>query len=145
MPTWLWAGTGFVLAFLAVTWPLAGRFTHATYGGPGDGWALIWQTRFRFEHGISYFSPSFTTDIAWPVGTEDVSSLLLSNAAIEWPYLLLLALGIGDVVRTTSSCSAAAVTSSLAMYACLRRLDCRPSVAFWGGLAYLLVPGTSRS
>ena len=26
------------------------------------------------------------------------------------------------------------------MYACLRRLDCRPSVAFWGGLVYLLAP-----
>ena len=136
----MWAGAGFVLAFLVVTWPLAGRFTHATYGGPGDGWALIWQTRFRFEHGISYFSPQFTTDIAWPVGTEDVSSLLLSNAAIEWPYLLLLALGIGDVSAYNLIVLAAAVTSSLAMYACLRRLECRPSVAFWGGLAYLLAP-----
>ncbi len=129
-----------MVAFVAVTWPLTGRFTHSTYGGPGDGWALIWQTRFRFEHAVAYFSPTFSTDIAWPIGAEEVSSLLLSNAVIELPYMLLLLVGIGDVTAYNLIVLAAAVGSSLTMYGCLRRLDCRPAVAFWGGLAYLLAP-----
>ena len=116
------------------------RFGHATYGGPGDGWALIWQTRFRFEHGISYFSPTHSTDVAWPVGTDDVSSVLLSNAALELPILLLLLLGVGDVAAYNIVDLAGALAASIAMYALLRRLECRASVAFWGGLAYLLAP-----
>jgi 6-pyruvoyl-tetrahydropterin synthase related domain len=140
IPEWAWACAGFTVAFVAVTWPLAIRFTHATYGGPGDGWALIWQTRFRLDHGVSYFSPTFSTDIAWPIGAEYASSLLLSNAVTELPTMLFLLLGIGDVTAYNLIVFAAAVGSSLAMYACLRRLDCRPSVAFWGGLVYLLAP-----
>lgn len=140
IPQAVWAGGGFVLAFVAVTWPLTPRFTHATYGGPGDGWALIWQTRFRLDHGISYFSPTFSTDIGWPLGAEYPSSLLLSNAVIELPSMLLLALGVGDVTAYNLIVLAAAVGSSLAMYACLRGLGCRASVAFWGGFAYLLAP-----
>jgi hypothetical protein len=137
---WLWALSGFAIAFWAVTWPLLSRFGHATYGGPGDGWALIWQTRFRLDHGISYFSSTYSTDIAWPVGSHYVNSILLSNAAIELPNLLLLGVGIGDVPAYNLVVLGVALGSSLAMYACLRRLDCRPSVAFWGGLAYLIAP-----
>jgi hypothetical protein len=131
---------GYTLALIAVTWPLAVRFGHATYGGPGDGWALIWQTRFRFEHGISYFSPTHSADVAWPVGTDDVSSVLLSNAAIELPTFLLLLLGVGDVAAYNIVDLAGGLGASLAMYVLLRRLECRASVAFWGGLAYLLAP-----
>jgi hypothetical protein len=137
---WLAATAGFSFAFLAVTWPLAKRFTEATWGGPGDGWALIWQTRFRVENGLSYFSPTFGHDVGWPVGTELTSSLLLSNASIELPNAALLALGFGDVTAYNLIVFAAAVTSSLAMYAVLRRLGCRPAVAFWGGLVYMLAP-----
>jgi hypothetical protein len=140
VPGWILATAGFVAAFVIVTWPLVPRFDHATFGGPGDGWALIWQTRFRFEHGVSYFSPTFSTDVAWPVGTEYVSSLLLSTAAVELPNMLLLLLGIGDVSAYNLIVLFAAVSSSLAMYALLRRLGCRPAVAFWGGLVYLLAP-----
>ena len=139
-PHWLFAFLGYVVAFLAVTWPLATNFTHATWGGIGDGWALIWQTRFRLENGLSYFSSTFGHDLAWPVGGELTSSLLLSNATIELPNAALLALGVGDVPAYNLIVFAAALTSSLAMYAVLRRLGCRPAVAFWGGLVYLLAP-----
>jgi len=131
---------GYVVAFAAVTWPLIANFDHSTYGGEGDGWALIWQTRFRLEHGLSYFSPTFGHDIGWPVGGKITSSLLLSNASIELPHAALLALGVPDVVAFNLIVLAAAVTSSLAMYAVLRRLECRAAVAFWGGLVYLLAP-----
>ena len=80
VPAWLWAVAGYAVAFAVVTWPLAARFSHATYGGPGDGWALIWQTRFRLEHGLSYLTPTFSTDVSWPVGAQLTSSLLLSSA-----------------------------------------------------------------
>jgi hypothetical protein len=139
-PPWLLAGLGFSTAFFAVTWPLLPRFGHATYGGPGDGWALIWQTRFRLEHGLSYFSPTYGIDVGWPVGGKLTSSLLLSNASVELPNAALLWLGVGDVPAYNLVVFAAAVTSSLAMYAVLRRLGCRPAVAFWGGLVYLLAP-----
>jgi len=139
-PPWVLATAGYFLAFVVVTWPLAARFTHATYGGPGDGWALIWQTRYRFDHGISYFSPTFSKDLGWPVGAGLSSSLLLSNAAVELPNFLLLAIGIPDVVAYNIITLAAALTSSLAMYALLRRVGCRPTVAFWGGLAYMITP-----
>jgi hypothetical protein len=134
------AGVAYVVTFLVVTWPLAARFGHATYGGQGDGWALIWQTRFRLEHGFSYFSPTFSTDIGWPVGGQLTSSLLLSNAAVELPNVLLLALGFGDVTAYNLIVLLAAVTSSLAMYGVVRRFGCRPAVAFWAGLVYLLAP-----
>jgi hypothetical protein len=137
---WPWAIAGYAAAFAAVTWPLATRFTHATYGGPGDGWALIWQTRFRVEHGLSYFSPTHGFDTGWPVGTELTSSFLLSNASVELPHAALLALGVGDVSAYNIIVFAAALTASLAMYAVLRRLGCQPAVAFWGGLVYLLAP-----
>jgi hypothetical protein len=140
VPHWLFASVGYVIAFVAVTWPLALNFTHATWGGIGDGWALIWQTRFRLENGLSYFSPTFGHDIGWPVGGELTSSLLLSNAAVELPNVALLALGVGDVPAYNLIVFTAAITSSLAMYAVLRRLGCRPGVAFWGGLVYLLAP-----
>jgi hypothetical protein len=140
VPAWCLAGGGFLLAFVVVTWPLAARFTHATYGGPGDGWALIWQTRFRLDHGAGYFSPTYSTDIAWPVGAHYPSAILLSNAVLELPTFVLLLLGVGDVTAYNIIDLAGGVLSSLAMYALLRRLDCRPSIAFWGGLAYLLAP-----
>jgi hypothetical protein len=139
-PAWALALLGFFAAYVVVTWPLVDQFWHATYGGPGDGWALIWQTRFRLEHGISYFSPTYSRDIAWPVGANLPSSLLLSNAAVELPYFALLVVGIGDVAAYNMITLAAAMTSSLAMYALLRRVECRPTVAFWGGLVYLLAP-----
>jgi hypothetical protein len=137
---WLWALVGYAATFVAVTWPLAVRFTHATYGGPGDGWALIWQTRFRFEHGLSYFTPTHGFDVGWPVGTELTSALFLSNATIELPNAALLGLGVGDVPAYNLIVATAALTSSLAMYAVLRRFECEPLVAFWGGLVYLLAP-----
>jgi hypothetical protein len=137
---WLWAVVGYAVAFVVVTWPLVARFTHATYGGPGDGWALIWQTRFRVEHGLSYFSPTHGFDAGWPVGSELTSSFLLSNASIELPHAALLTLGVGDVPAYNLIVFAAAMTSSLAMYAVLRRLGCGPAIAFWGGLVYLLAP-----
>ena len=140
VPSWLLAFVGFTTAFIAVTWPLLPRFDRATFGGPGDGWALIWQTRFRLENGLSYFSPTFGFDVGWPVGTELTSSLMLSNAAVELPHAALLALGISDIAAYNVIVFLAAATSSLAMYAVLRRLGCRASVAFWGGLVYLLAP-----
>jgi 6-pyruvoyl-tetrahydropterin synthase related domain len=139
-PPWSLAAAGYLIVFAVVTWPLTVRFTHATYGGPGDGWALIWQTRFRFDHGVSYFSPTYSTDVGWPVGTHLTSSLFLSSAAVELPNLLLLAIGVSDVVAYNLITLAAALTSSLAMYALLRRVRCRPTVAFWGGLVYLIAP-----
>jgi hypothetical protein len=132
--------TGFFAAYVVVTWPLVTRFWHATYGGPGDGWALIWQTRFRLDHGVSYFSPTFSRLVGWPLGAHFTSSLYLSNAAVELPNLLLLAVGVGDVPAYNLITLAAALTSSLAMYALLRRGGCRASVAFWGGLVYLIAP-----
>ena len=140
LPPWLLASFGFATAFFAVTWPLLPRFTHATYGGPGDGWALIWQTRFRLEHGLSYFSSTYGLDVGWPVGANLTSSLLLSNASVELPHAALLAVGMSDVVAYNVIVFAAALTSSLAMYAVLRRLGCGAAVAFWGGLVYLLAP-----
>lgn len=140
MPPWLLASLGFATGFVVVTWPLLPRFSHATYGGPGDGWALLWQTRFRLDHGLSYFSSTYGLDAGWPVGSELTSSLFLSNASVELPHAGLLALGVGDVPAYNLIVFAAAVTSSLAMYAVLRRIGCRPGVAFWGGLVYLLAP-----
>jgi hypothetical protein len=137
---WLAATAGFSVAFFAVTWPLVKRFSGATWGGPGDGWALIWQTHFRVENGLSYFSPTFGHDVGWPVGGELTSSLLLSNASVELPNAALLALGVGDVTAYNLIVFSAAVTSSLAMYAVLLPLACRPAVAFWGGLVYMLAP-----
>jgi hypothetical protein len=131
---------GFALAYIVVTWPLATRFGHATWGGPGDGWALIWQTRVRFEHGISYFSPTFTPDAAWPIGTSVASAIMLSNAVLELPSFLLLALGVGDVATYNAITFLVSVASSLAMAVAVWRLGCRKTVAFWAGLAYLLAP-----
>ena len=123
-----------------MTWPLTSRLSSATYGGPGDGWALIWQTRYRLEDGLTYFSPTYVPDVGWPVGGVLTSSLMLSNAVVELPNAALLVLGIGDVTAYNLIVLAAALTSSLAMYGVLRRLGCRPAVAFWGGLVYLLAP-----
>jgi hypothetical protein len=74
------------------------------------------------------------------VGAELTSSLLLSNASVELPYAALLGIGVGDVPAYNTIVLMAALTSSLAMYAVLRQLGCRPGVAFWGGLVYLLAP-----
>ena len=139
-PAWALAFIGFSAAYAVVTWPLVTRFWHATYGGPGDGWALIWQTRFRLDHGAGYLSPTYSTDIAWPVGAHYPAAVLLSNAVLELPTFLLLVLGVGDVTAYNVIDAAAGVVASLAMYALLRRVGCRPSIAFWGGLAYLLAP-----
>lgn len=140
VPAWLWAVAGYAVAFAVVTWPLAARFSHATYGGPGDGWALIWQTRFRLDHGLSYFTPTFSTDVGWPVGAQLTSSLLLSSASVELPHVLLLAIGFRDVTAYNLIVLLAALTSSLAMYGVVRHFGCRPAVAFWAGLVYLLAP-----
>lgn len=137
---WALCTLGFGVAYLIVTWPLATRFGHTTWGGPGDGWALVWQTHVRFEHGISYFSPTFTTDAAWPVGTSVASAIMLSNATLELPSFLLLALGVGDVATYNVITLLVSVASSLAMAITVFRLGCRKSVAFWAGLAYLLAP-----
>jgi hypothetical protein len=131
---------GFAIAYAVVTWPLATRFWHATWGGPGDGWALIWQTRIRFEHGISYFSPTVTSDVGWPVGGSVASAIMLSNAVLELPTFVLLALGVDDVAAYNVITFVVSVASSLAMGLAVWRLGCRKSVAFWAGLAYLLAP-----
>jgi hypothetical protein len=137
---WALSALGFAVAYLVVTWPLVTRVGHATWGGPGDGWALIWQTRVRFEHGISYLSPTYTPDVAWPLGTSVASALLLSNAVLELPHLLLLALGVDDVSAYNAMTFLVTIASSLVMAVVVRRLGCRRSVAFWAGLAYLLAP-----
>lgn len=134
------ATVGFAVAFIGVTWPLVLRLGSSTYGGRGDGWALIWQTRFRFDNGVSYFTPTHSSDVAWPLGADITSSLLLSNAAVELPHLFLLLVGVGDVAAYNLITFAAALTSSLAMYLLIRRLGCRADVAFWGGLVYFLAP-----
>src|SRR4029079_13490931 len=115
-PPWLLAAGGYLVAFAVVTWPLARGFTHATYGGPGDGWALMWQTRTRLDHGLSYFAPTHSPDVGWPLGVHLPSALLLSNAAVELPNVLLLVLGLSDVVAYNVITLAAASTSSMAMY-----------------------------
>jgi hypothetical protein len=137
---WVFSVLGFAVAYGLVTWPLARQFGRATWGGPGDGWALIWQTHERFEHGISYLSPTYVQDVAWPLGTSLASAVMLSNSIIELPNLLLLALGFDDVAAYNLITFLASLVSSLVMAIVVRRLGCRPSVAFWAGLVYLLAP-----
>lgn len=136
----LLALAGYVLAVTAATWPLAAHMGRDTYGGPGDGWALIWQTRERWEIGPSYFSPSDYAEIAWPFGTRFPSGILLSNIVTEIPNFALLAIGLGDVPAYNVLTFAAAVTSAMAMFLVLRRLDVEAAAAFWGGLVLILVP-----
>ena len=136
----MWALSGFTAVFFAITWPLLPRFTHATYGGPGDGWALIWQTWQRFAVGPTYFSTARYDDIAWPFGTVQATSLLLSNIVSELPNMALLGLGFGNVTAYNVMILIAGVGSSLAMYAVLRRLGLGAPIAFWAGLVYLMAP-----
>jgi hypothetical protein len=137
---WPAALAAYAAIFVAVTWPMAARLNSATYGGPGDGWALIWQTWFRHEHGLTFFSPARNLDLAWPFGTESASAVLLSNAATELPNQLMLALGVPDVAAYNLLVIGVVVASSMAMYGVARRFGCPPEVAFWAGLVYLLAP-----
>ncbi len=136
----LLALAGYLVVVTAVTWPLAARLGRDTYGGPGDGWALIWQTRERFDSGPSYFSPGVYPDIARPFGTEVPSGILLSNIVTELPNMLLLALGVGDVPAYNLMTLAAGVASATTMFLVLRRLGVSPPAAFWGGMALLIAP-----
>ena len=137
---WMAALAGFALAALAATWPLAARLGSATYGGPGDGWALIWQTRLRLEEGIDPYAAHLSHAVAWPFGAELPSAVLLSNAVTELPNLLLLAVGVGDVAAYNLVVLLGLVASSMAMYATLRGLGGAAPVAFWAGLVYMLAP-----
>lgn len=139
-PPWALATAAYVIAFVILTWPLLARITHATYGGPGDGWALIWQTWQRSDQGPSYFSAPINPDLAWPFGATPATAVLLSNVVTELPNLGLLLIGIDDVLAYNLMILAVAVGSSLAMYGAVRRMGVRPAAAGWAGLAYLLVP-----
>jgi hypothetical protein len=139
-PPWALALAGYVIAIVVVTWPLAKGLGNHTYGGKGDGWALIWQTWERNRYGLAYFSHPVVHNIAWPFGTRPASAVLLSNIVFEWPAVALMRLGVSSVMAYNLVDLGGGVLSSLAMYATLRRFGCRPSVAFWAGLAYLLAP-----
>jgi len=137
---WLLALGAYIVCAVAVTWPLARRMGSATYGGPGDGWATIWQTWERTKAGVPYFSTDTYENLAAPFGTVTSTAAFLSNASTELPNALLLKLGVGDVAAYNVLTLSVIVLSSLAMYAAVRRFGCSPAVAFWAGLVYMVAP-----
>lgn len=139
-PRWPLALVAYVAAALVATWPLAGRLTTHTFGGPGDGWALIWQTWERARSGPTFFQVDRYEDLAAPFGTDTSTAAFLSNALVELPHIALLKLGLGDIVAYNLMTLAALVGSSLAMYLLVRRLGGSAVVAGWAGLAYMWVP-----
>ena len=139
-PRWPLALAAYVVAALWATWPLARGLGGTTYGGPGDGWAMIWQTWERERNGVGYFRPEAYPDLAWPFETVTSTATFLSTAAVELPNVALLRLGAGDVAAYNLIVLAGLVLSSIAMYGAVRRLGGAPGVAFWAGLAFMLVP-----
>ncbi len=137
---WVVALAAYSAVFAIATWPLVTRMGSATYGGQGDGWALIWQTWYRARHGLSYFSSPVDSGLAWPFGLKIPSAPLLSNVTTEWPTVALIRLGAGGVLANNLVLMGVTVASALAMYAVARRLGARPAVAFWAGLVYIIAP-----
>lgn len=139
-PRWPLALVAYLAAAVVATWPLAGRLGTHTFGGPGDGWALIWQTWERARSGPAYFRVDRYEDLAAPFGTDTSTAAFLSNALVELPHIALLKLGVGDIAAYNLLTLAALVGSSLAMYLLVRRLGTSAAVAGWAGLAYMWVP-----
>ncbi|MEQ9092824.1 MAG: hypothetical protein RLN63_01835, partial [Miltoncostaeaceae bacterium] len=139
-PRWPIALVAYLAAAVVATWPLAGRLTSHTFGGPGDGWALMWQTWERARSGPSYFRVDRYEDLAAPFGTDTSTAAFLSNALVELPHIALLKLGVGDILAYNLLTLAALVGSSLAMYLLVRRVGASAAVAGWAGLVYMWVP-----
>jgi hypothetical protein len=137
---WLGAAAAYLGILLVVTWPLAANFGSATYGGPGDGWALIWQTHERAGSGLPFFGLTSYDAIAWPFGTSFPSGILLSNALTEVPNTILLALGLQSITAYNLMILAAGLASALVTCAALRGLGISAIPAFWGGLVVLVCP-----
>lgn len=131
---------GYLVAALAVTWPLVRNLDGRIYGYPGDSTgtiAFLWL--LAEKTGYHVIGSTEMTLTGAPFGWEYANALNIQWAAVVFPAVLLTEI-VGEIVAYNVAVLAGLVLSSCAMYLLVRRLGASALVAAWSGLVFLLFP-----
>jgi O-antigen/teichoic acid export membrane protein len=132
------ATTAFVCALF---WPIILHFGSTITGNPGsDATATVanfWD--MRHEGGFHVLGITHHTFSGAPFGWTESSALHLQVLLAYYPTYLAARL-IGDIAAYNLTTIAGFVLSGLAMYLLVRYLGCRPLVAAWAALAFIVFP-----
>jgi O-antigen/teichoic acid export membrane protein len=132
---------GYSTLAVLVTWPLV-RGLGSTFIGDerNDAAGTIgWFWRLRDEGGYHLFGASTHELTGAPFGWEEGNALNLQWLVPYYPASLLSSVA-GEVFAYNVVILSGLVLSAIAMYALARYLGCRPLVAAWAGVAYMLLP-----
>lgn len=129
------------LAYLAVTlfltWPLITRFTTSIYGMPGDNLGEIWAGWWCRNAGSFGASASFCPLVGFPFGTE-LGTFPMEPLDLVFRRFFLLF--FNEVIVYNLLMFLSFFLSGITMYYLVRYLTGDRRLAFFGGLAYLVMP-----
>ena len=138
---WIPSELPIFLIYLAVTlfltWPLIVRFSTSIYGVPADNMAGIWFGWWCKNAGSFGGSASFCPLIGFPFGTR---LGLVSMEPLTYITDRILLFLTNEVIACNLQMLASFFLSGVTMYYLVRYLTRDRRAAFFGGLAYLIVP-----
>ncbi len=138
---WIPAEAPVFLAYLAatifMTWPLIIRFATSIYGMPGDNLGEIWGGWWCRNAGSFSASTSFCPLVGFPFGTKLGT---LPMEPLDFFIRRFLLLFLNEVIVYNVLMLSSFLLSGITMYYLVRYLTGDRRLAFFGGLAYLVMP-----
>jgi len=122
---------------LFLTWPLILRFSTSIYGVPGDNMAGIWVEWWYRNAGSLGGTATFCPLIGFPFGTRLVAIPMEPLTYVIDRFLLLF---FNEVIVYNVQMIASFLLSGVTMYYLIRYITRDRRAAFFGGIAYLVVP-----
>ena len=130
--------TVYALMTVYLTWPLATRFTTSIYGFPADNVGSIWLMWWIRNAGAFNSSINVCPLIGFPFGTAVAGGIPVEP--VQYLLMRLSLLVISEVPVHNMETMLSFFLSGVTMYYLVRYLTGNKSVAFFGGLAYLVMP-----
>lgn len=129
--------TVYLAMTLFLTWPLIVRFKTSIYGIPGDNLGGIWVDWWCRNAGSFGAKASFCPLIGFPFGTKLAGVPMEPLDFVIRRFLLLF---LNEVTVYNVLMLSSFFLSGITMYYLVRYLTSDRRVAFFGGLAYLVIP-----
>ncbi len=132
---------GYAVLAVLITWPLAAHLGSTFIGDERNDAAgtIAWLWRLGEEGGYHLFGTAAHTLTGAPLGWEQGNALNVQWLLPLYPAFLVSEVA-GEVVAYNLVILSGLTLSALAMHALARYLGCRPVVAAWAGVAFMLLP-----